>query len=144
MTAPSMTPHEPTSIGRRTPIRSESRPAATASSIGRNAYSPISVPTTSAGDTLSAFDLATYDAAKQPPLIQPYINPANGQRVGLDPVTKQILPAVKIGTFSANAGTPFQGMKLYKEGILNTPAIQPAPRIGFPSYDHYSNARSPN
>jgi len=45
--APMAIPTEPTSIGRRTPTRSESRPAATLNQIGRNAYSPISVPTTS-------------------------------------------------------------------------------------------------
>jgi uroporphyrinogen-III synthase len=38
-------PKEPTSIGRRTPTRSDSRPAATLNQIGRKAYSPISVPT---------------------------------------------------------------------------------------------------
>ena len=45
--APSATPNEPTSIGPRTPTRSDSRPAATLSQIGRNAYRPISVPTIS-------------------------------------------------------------------------------------------------
>src|SRR4029078_8952319 len=45
--APSATPTDTTSIGPRTPTRSDSRPAATLSQIGRNAYKPISVPTTS-------------------------------------------------------------------------------------------------
>src|SRR5689334_15620916 len=45
--APSATPTEPTSIGRRTPTRSDRRPAATLNHIGKNAYKPISVPTTS-------------------------------------------------------------------------------------------------
>ena len=34
--APSAMPHEPTTIGRRTPIRSDKRPAPIASHIGRN------------------------------------------------------------------------------------------------------------
>ncbi len=38
------------------------------------------VPTTSAGDKLAAFDLATYSAAQQPPLIQPYLDPVTGVR----------------------------------------------------------------
>ena len=39
-------PIEPTSIGRRTPTRSDMRPAATAHSIGSSAYSASSTPTT--------------------------------------------------------------------------------------------------
>lgn len=99
------------------------------------------VPTTSAHDTLGAFDLATYDAAQQPPLIQPYIDPSSKKRVGRDPVTGSLVPAVKIGTFSSAAGTPYQGMKLYKEGILSTPSIQVTPRIGL-AWDVFGNGKT--
>lgn len=95
-------------------------------------------PTLSAGDTLGSFDLTAYSRSQQPPLIQPYINPANNQRVGRDPVTGQILPAVKIGTFSSAAGTPYQGMRLYQESVLNNPGIQTAPRIGL-AWDVFGN-----
>lgn len=88
-------------------------------------------PTLDAGLQLAAFDPNTYRAGQQPPLIQPYINPENGQRVGRDPVTGQLLPAVKIGSFSPNAGVPNQGMKIYNETVLKTPPIQVAPRVGF-------------
>ncbi|MBI3469856.1 MAG: TonB-dependent receptor [Candidatus Solibacter usitatus] len=97
-------------------------------------------PTISANDTLGAFDLATYDAARQPPLIRPFLD-SNRVRFGRDPVTGQLVPAVKIGTFSSAAGTPYQGMKLYQEGILNTPPIQVSPRIGL-AWDIFGDGRT--
>ncbi len=98
-------------------------------------------PSYSAGDQLAAFDIATYDSAKQPPLIQPYINPANNTRVGRDPVTGALLPAVKIGTFSMAAGTPFQGMAIYNEHVANAPSIQLAPRIGL-AFDLFGDGKT--
>jgi hypothetical protein len=99
------------------------------------------VPTISAGTKIAAFDLADYNAAQQPPLVQPYIDPSNGTRVGRDPVTGAVVPAVKIGTFSQASGTPFQGMKVYNEGILNTPSIQVTPRVGF-AWDVFGNGKT--
>lgn len=97
-------------------------------------------PTTSAGDKLGAFDLSTYDPSKQPPLIRPFID-STGTRVGRDPVTGALLPAVKIGTFSSAAGTPYQGVSIFNEGVLNTPSIQVAPRIGL-SWDVFGNGKT--
>ncbi|HXE14413.1 MAG TPA: TonB-dependent receptor [Bryobacteraceae bacterium] len=96
-------------------------------------------PTLSAGDTLAAFDAAAYNAADQPPLIQPYMN--GNTRVGRDPITGAIVPAVKIGTFSPSGGTPFQGMTQYDQSILNTPGIQVGPRIGL-AWDVFGNGRT--
>ena len=99
------------------------------------------VPTISAGDKIAAFDMSAYNRSQQPPLIQPYIDPASGTRVGLDPVTGAIVPAVKIGTFSSAGGTPYQGMSIYKEGILNTPSVQVTPRAGF-AWDVFGNGKT--
>lgn len=97
------------------------------------------VPTLSAGDTLAAFDGAAYSASAQPPLIQPYMD--GNTRVGRDPITGAILPAVKIGTFSSAAGTPYQGMTKYDQSIMNTPGVQIGPRIGL-AWDVFGNGRT--
>ncbi|MCW5962480.1 MAG: TonB-dependent receptor [Bryobacterales bacterium] len=97
-------------------------------------------PTWSANDQLAAFDLASYNAGQQPQLIQPFRSPA-GQRVGRDPITGELLPAATIGTFAPNSGTPFQGMKVYNERVMETPPIQVAPRVGF-AWDVFGNAKT--
>jgi hypothetical protein len=81
----------------------------------------------------AAFNPGAYDRAQQPPLIQPYLDPSTGVRMGRDPVTGQTLPAVKIGTFSSGVGTPYQGMTVFQPGasIMKTPPIQITPRLGF-------------
>src|SRR5262245_12807137 len=99
-------------------------------------------PTISAGDNLAYFDPALYDASKQPRLIEPFcLNNANPcsannglNRRGRNPVTGELLPAVKIGTFAAGSGAPFQGMRVVKESALNSPGIEFGPRVGF-AYD---------
>ncbi|MCC7155467.1 MAG: TonB-dependent receptor [Bryobacterales bacterium] len=96
-------------------------------------------PSWSAGDQLALFDQSVYDRSKQPPLIQPALD--GTVRIGLDPVTGQKLPAVKIGTFSSAAGTPFQGMVIYNEKVLETPSIKVAPRIGL-AWDLFGNGKT--
>jgi hypothetical protein len=86
-------------------------------------------PTQSTGDQLAVFEPSLYDPAQAPKLIQP-VNTPDGRR-GLNPITGEILPAVKIGTYAPNSGNVSNGMKVFDEGILDTPAIQVAPRIGF-------------
>jgi hypothetical protein len=96
-------------------------------------------PSWSAGDQLAYFDPTVYDPAKQPPLVRPVRNAA-GQRVGFDPVTRQEVPAAVIGQFAAGV-TPFQGMQVVNEKLMNTPPIQVAPRLGF-AYDVFGNGRT--
>jgi hypothetical protein len=98
-------------------------------------------PTSSAGTQLATFDSSVYSASQQPPLIQPYIDPATGVREGRDPITGQILPVVKIGSFSSAGGTPNQGMQVYNQTILKTPAVQLAPRVGA-AWDVFGNTRT--
>jgi hypothetical protein len=97
-------------------------------------------PTWSAGDQLAAFDPELYDAAQQPRLIEPYRATPTGPRVGRDPVTGEVLPAATIGMF-AGGGTPYQGMRVFDEKILQTPPVKVAPRIGF-AWDVFGNAKT--
>ena len=98
-------------------------------------------PSSSASTQLAAFDSSLYSAGSQPPLIQPFVDPSTRARVGLDPVTKVILPAVSIGAFSTASGTPNQAMRLFQEKVLNRPGIQFAPRVGF-AWDIFGNAKT--
>ena len=89
-------------------------------------------PSFNAKTQVAAFNPGAYNASQQPPLIQPYLDPSTGVREGRDPVTGQILPAVKIGSFSTAAGTPNQGMTITNAGgaLMKMPPIQLAPRFG--------------
>ena len=86
-------------------------------------------PTRSRGDQLAVFMPDQFNPAAAPQFIQP-INTPSGRR-GINPITGEILPAVKIGTFAPNSGDPFNGTQVFNEGVLETPGIQVAPRVGF-------------
>ena len=87
-------------------------------------------PTSSAGTMLAAFNPSLYQAPAQPLFVAPYINPANGQRAGLDATTGALLPAVAVGSFASGV-TPNSAMQLYHGTVLHTPPIQAGPRAGF-------------
>ena len=91
------------------------------------------------GDQLSVFLPERFDPAQAPLLIQPVSTPSG--RRGLNPLTGEILPAVKIGTYVPGSGNPSNGVQLYDEGILDTPSIQVAPRIGV-SWDVTGDGRT--
>lgn len=97
-------------------------------------------PSWSANDKLSSWDSKIYDPTKQIPLIRPFRNAANA-RVGIDPVTGQELPAAVIGQFATSPLTPFQGMNVVFERLVNTPSIQLAPRLGF-ALDVFGNGKT--
>jgi Carboxypeptidase regulatory-like domain len=94
-------------------------------------------PTIGAGDRLAYFDPELYDASKQPLLVQPIcvtgnISCLSTDRRGYDPVTgENRLPVARIGTFATGSGTPFQGMRVVEESVLNSPGIDLGPRFGF-------------
>ena len=63
-------------------------------------------PTKSQGDQLAVFLPDQYNPAAAPALIQPVSTP-QGRR-GRNPITGEIVPAVKIGTFAPGLGRPDQ------------------------------------
>lgn len=66
---------------------------------------------------------------------------SGANRVARNPITGQTLPSVKIGTFATGAGTPFQGMNVVKESVLNSPGINLGPRVGF-AYDVFGDGKT--
>ena len=96
-------------------------------------------PTISAGDNLSYFDQALYDARSSPhcssricTVADVAANPAvcgasAGRRVARDPASGD--SAVKIGAFSTDAGTIFQGMRVVEEGVFAGDQHRPARRV---------------
>ena len=89
------------------------------------------IPVFSAGDKLAQFSLGAYDPKQAPALIQPYRATPSSPRVGRNPVTGEIVPEVKIGSFAPGSGTPYGGMEVLSERILETPSIYVSPRLGF-------------
>ena len=86
-------------------------------------------PTKSQGDDLAVFLPDQYNPAAAPALIQPVSTP-QGRR-GRNPITGEIVPAVKIGTFAQGSGDPTNGIEVFHESVMDTPPIQVAPRVGF-------------
>ena len=93
----------------------------------------------------SGFNGALYDPAKAPLLIRPTL--VNGARMGLNPVTGDILPAALVGALTPNVGNFFNGMavlapmKNYPAGLRGTTGFRPAPRFGF-AYDPFGKGRT--
>lgn len=98
-------------------------------------------PTHLADGSLAAFMLSDFNPANAPRLVEPYKATPTSTRQGRNPVTGEILPAVKIGTFATGAGDIYNGMRVFNGTVLRTPGIQVAPRIGF-AWDVFGNAKT--
>lgn len=97
-----------------------------------------------AGDA-AAFIAGRYDPRRAPQFIRPVRN-AQNQRVGQNPITGQLVPAVLVGSFAPNTGDPINGMvtareAAYNNGFVSSTAWQFGPRFGF-AYDVFGNGRT--
>src|SRR5438094_1453619 len=86
-------------------------------------------PTYSQGDQVAMFVPTNWSTGTAPQLIQPVL--VGSARMGRNPVTGQILPAVYIGRIAAGADGTSNGMQVFNETVMKTPPIQFAPRLGF-------------
>ncbi len=92
----------------------------------------------------AAFALDRYNPAKAPLLFRSTLQ--NGKRVGLNPVTGEVVPAVYIGAFVPNTGDPVNGMvtasdPTYPRGFIDQQPPLPEPRIGF-AYDPFGDGKT--
>jgi hypothetical protein len=98
-------------------------------------------PTFSAGDQLASFDAASYNPSRAAVLVEPYRAAPGAPRVGRNPVTGEILPAVAIGTYAAGSGDFYPGMSIFNERILETPPVKVSPRFGF-AFDPFGDGKT--
>jgi hypothetical protein len=103
--------------------------------------SPVSFPD---GDT-GAFVLDRYNAARAPQLYRPVRN-AQGQRVGQDPITGALVPAVLIGAYVPGSGDPLNGTAAatdpaFVDGFVSSGGINLGPRAGF-AYDVFGDSKT--
>ncbi len=93
----------------------------------------------------SEFALGTYDPSKAPLLIRP-VKDANGSRVGQNPLTGALVPAVLVGTFVPGTGNPLNGLitsanTTYPRGFINVRPVQVTPRVGF-AWDVFGDSKT--
>jgi hypothetical protein len=93
----------------------------------------------------AGFVPSLWNPQKMVKLIQPVL--ANGQRLGKDPITGAILPAVTIGAVEPGATDPFNGSidrrtnPSYPLGMHKSGGMKTAPRVGF-SWDPFGRGRT--
>jgi hypothetical protein len=83
----------------------------------------------------SGFVPTTWNPSQAVKLIQPSL--VNGVRVGVDPYTGAVLPALTIGAIAPEAANPLNGIvsrttdPSYPQGLRYTGGMKTAPRLGF-------------
>ncbi len=96
-------------------------------------------------DRVAGFLPGRYNPARAVKLIRPAMN--GNQRVGVHPVTGQILPATLIGAIADGTGDPANGMISHSfdpsvpGSLMEDSGVHLAPRIGF-AYDVFGNGRT--
>ena len=90
---------------------------------------------------MASFETAQYDPSKAAKLIQPYKATPTSARVGRNPATGEVVPAILIGTLAAGSGTFFQGMQTVWERIMTGPALNVVPRVGF-AWDVFGDGKT--
>lgn len=97
------------------------------------------------GGQLAGFAPSLWNASQAVQLVQPVIS--GGQRMGLNPVTGAILPAVFIGADASGAGNPTNGTVYvkntpsYPQALRYPSGIKTAPRFGF-AYDPFGKGKT--
>src|SRR6185312_6259708 len=76
-----------------------------------------------AGTNLASFEASQYDAAKAAKLIEPYKASPTSARLGRNPATGEVVPAIVIGALAPGSGIFFQGMQTAWERIMAGPSL---------------------
>ncbi len=102
-------------------------------------------PIFDAKNGLAGFGAGLFDPAKTVKLIQPALN-AQGQRIGIDPLTRTGYLATLIGAIAPQSGDTANGLvvsgqKGFPRSLMNDRGVQYAPRFGF-AYDPSGKGRT--
>jgi hypothetical protein len=86
-----------------------------------------------------------WNPSQQVQLVQP--TKVGAARMGLNPITGEIMPAVAIGAIAAGAGNPINGIVNretdpgYPQGLRNDGGLKAAPRVSF-AYDPFGKGKT--
>ena len=102
-------------------------------------------PIFDAKDGVAGFGAGLFDPAKTVKLIQPALN-AQGQRIGVDPVTSAPYSVTAIGALAPRSGDAANGLvvagqKGFPRALMNDRGVLYAPRVGF-AYDLFGKGRT--